>query len=475
MNASARKMAVVAVGWVLAAVASGQTETRPAAPAGTQPAAATQPATAPLVVPDEQASQAAQRYEEGRRAFFQGRYADAVAPLREAVERDPTRSTYQLLLARALRRDGQAGQAQAVLERILRENPEHVDAGVELAEILSPAEHPDRVIAILEPLLKHRHDYPLYHLLAEAYNHKEDFDRAREHYEEAVRLNPESAADQYELGNIYLLQKRFALARDAYETAGRLGQDSAAYHVKLASVYFNLRNYLGAVATVEVIGGQVGQIRNDRLLIDPVPGRKDTFYASPPRSAIFQIVRAREMGLGEGQVRFLEANTWLNARRYEKADALYRMLEGEVPEADRALFWFYWAQAALGLEDHDAYLERLDRAIELEPEVYEATRADAYVTVADRHLQRGDRERYLEFLGRAVQASPLSAGLHAQFGDALWQTGRRDEAAEQYSLAFELEPDHARRIELLNRIREVRRRPPVESPSAQRTSAPADA
>ena len=34
-------------------------------------------------------------------------------------------------------------------EEILKANPEHVEAGIELAELLSPQKQPDRVIAVL--------------------------------------------------------------------------------------------------------------------------------------------------------------------------------------------------------------------------------------------------------------------------------------------------------------------------------------
>src|SRR5690606_33376378 len=117
----------------------------------------------------------------------------------------------------AFRYAQQGDQAIGLLEEILRANPEHVEAGVELAELLSPTKQPDRVIGVLAPLLKYRHDYPLYHLLGEAYYQKEDFTKAREHFAEAVKLNAGAAEDYYQLGNIDLAQKRFAKAAESYE------------------------------------------------------------------------------------------------------------------------------------------------------------------------------------------------------------------------------------------------------------------
>ncbi len=392
-------------------------------------------------------------FQQGRKLFFQGDYTSAAEQLASAAEVNPTKTGYQLLLAKAYRFAGQDEQALGVLENILQSNPEHVEAGIDLAELITPTDQPDRVIDVLEPLLKFNHDYPIYHLLAEAHYEKESFDKARQYYEEATRLNPRNAGDHYQLANIYLAQKHFAKAAHAYEEAGRLGLTSGVYHFKLASVYFNLHNYLGQVATATVIGGQVGQIKNDMYLVDLVPGKSDEFYVAGSRSAIFQTVKAQQMGIDIFDIRFLEANIWLSARRYENAEKIYEALTDEVSQEDTALFWYYRAQTALGLKRFDDYLSRLNKAIEADPNVYQSTLADAYVTVANGYHQLGDNDRYLEYLDKAVQTSPLSASLHLTLGDAHWLASNADKAIQQYRLVLELEPEHAERVRLLNRIR----------------------
>src|SRR5688572_13785193 len=409
-----------------------------------------QDAAAPMApaVSEAEAKKAEELFEDGRKLFFQGEYLKAVEKLKQAAEANPAKLGYKLLLAKAHRYAMQGERATAVFEEILKVNPEHVEAGIELAELLSPQKQPDRVIAVLQPLLKFKHDYPLYHLLAEAHYQKEQFDKAREYYEEAIKLNPRSGEDYYQVGNIYLAQKRFAKAAEAYETAGALGVSSAVYHFKLASVYFNLHNYLGTVTTAEVIGGQAGQIKSDLFLIDPVPGKKDTFYVATPRSAIFQVTKAQQMGIDIFEIRFLEANIWLSARRYANADKIYSQVQDKVRKEDAGLYWFSWAQTALGLDNYDAYLKRLEKAIEAEPDVYKSTLADALVTVANRYQQRGESARYLEFLHKAVASNPLSASLHLTLGDAYWLASQREKSIEQYKLVLELEPDHAQRVRL---------------------------
>lgn len=432
----------------------------PAKPAEAKPAdvkpAEAKPAEAPpkvVTVSEAEAKKADELFEDGRKLFFQGKYAGASAKLAQAAEANPAKTSYKLLLAKAYRQADQGEKAAKVFEEILKANPEHVEAGIELAEMLSTQKQPDKVISVLSPLLKFKHDYPLYHLLAEAHYQKEQFDKARSYYEEAVKLNPRSGSDYYQLANIYLAQKRFAKAAEAYETAGRLGTSAAVYHFKLASVYFNLHNYLGNVSVAEVIGGEPGQIKNDWFLLDPVPGEKDKFYVAGPRSAVFQAAKARELGIDIFELRFLEANVWLSARRYANADAIYKDLAEKVKKEDAGLFWSSWAQTALGLGDYDAYLTRLDKAIAAEPEIYKSMLSDALVTVAQRYQQQGENAKYLEYLSKAVTNNPLSARLHLTLGDAYWSANQKDKAVEQYKFVLELEPDNTQRVRLLNRIR----------------------
>jgi tetratricopeptide (TPR) repeat protein len=412
-----------------------------------------EPAAATTSTSDDKAKQAESLFDAGRKLYFQGDYKAAAEKLAAAVAADASKTSYKLLLAKAYRQSDQADKATATLEEILKTNADHVEAGIELAELLSPQKQPDRVIAVLEPLLKYKHDYPLYHLLAEAHYQKEQLPQSRQYFEEAIKLNPQSAQDHYQLGNIYLAQQRFAKAAAVYETAGRLGFTSAAYHFKLASVYYNLHRYLGSVTTVEVRGGEPGQIKNDHYLIDAVPGQKETFYVATPQSAIFQVARAQALGIDIFEIRFLEANIWLSAKRFDKADRIYKELEAKVKPADAGLFWFYWAQAALGRHDYENYLGRLQKAIVTEPATYKPMLAEAFVAVANRYHQEGNSKHYLEYLAKAVSEYPLSARLHLTLGDAYWLENERSQATAQYKLVLELEPDHPDRVRLLNRIR----------------------
>ena len=159
-------------------------------------------------------------------------------------------------------------------------------------------------------------------------------------------------------------------------------------------------------------------------------------------------------GLEErADIQMLLANIYLNARRYEQAYSMYQQLGEGVGDEDRALYLYYYAQSALGLDKYDEYLTRLKEAVDLDPDSYESALVDAYVNVADKQNQAGRLEEYIKYLSLAVQQSPETTSLHLKLGDAYDEARQFAKAVEQWRMVLDLEPDHPRRTELLNLIK----------------------
>lgn len=393
-------------------------------------------------------------YNSGRDAMFRGKYDDAIKSLKAAVAADGKQSSYRLYLARAYRYAKKPEQSEALLMEILKQAPDHVEAGQLLAEVYYSREKWKDVTETLEPLLKYRHDFPTYHMLAEAAYNLNDYEDSRKYYREAIKLNAESAPDHYQLGNIYLAENRFALAAGSYEKALHLGLDSVVLHYKLASAYFNLRNYFGRVSEATVKAGQPGTISGNLYLIEQVPGKKDVFRVAPQRSAVFHIERAIEGGLAERtDTQMLLANVYLNARRYDRAYEMYEKLGKTVPEEEAALYAFYFAQSAFGVRKYDTYLEQLHAAVKLDSEAYGSALVEGYLQVADRYNQGGQLDKYIEHLAMAVDESPQTTSLHLKLGNAFEDARKYENAVQQWRLVLDLEPDHPERTRLLNLIR----------------------
>lgn len=412
-------------------------------------------------------SKGEQLFTEGRDALFRRDYNKAIDLLRKAVAEDKTKTGYRLYLARALQYADNTKEAEGLLADILKTNPDHVEAGQLLGDIYAAQENWKKVVDLMEPLLKFRHDYQIYHLLAEAKYTLNDTENARKYYEEAIKLNPQSASDHYQLGNIYLAGNFFALAAESYQNALRLGLKSPILHYKLGSAYFNLRNYFGNIGTVTVKAGKPGTISGDWYLIEAAPGSKDVFRAAPSNTAIYQIAKAIADGIGDRpDIHFLQANIYLNAGRNQRAYEMYKEIEKTIPKDDKALFFYYYAQAAFGTGNYEEYLSLLNEAIKLNKDAYQPTLVDAYLKVAEQYNQAGELQRYIEYLVKAVNEGPQTASLHLRLGNAYEEAGKHAEAAVQWQMVLDLEPDHPKRLELLNLIGKNKARPATRPASA---------
>ncbi|HAK95233.1 MAG TPA: hypothetical protein DCM87_09575 [Planctomycetes bacterium] len=410
-------------------------------------------AAAPEAAVPGAAAEAERLFEAGRDALLRGEFARAIEILGKAVEADAAKTSWRLHLARAHRYAGEDGAAAAQLERILAEAPDHHEAGQMLAEIHAAAGKWREVARVLEPLLAFRHDYPTYHLLAEAHSRAGDVEKARACYEEAVKLNPASAADHYQLGTIYLAGNSFARAVDAYATALRLGIDTPVLRYKLGSAYFNLRNYFGRTRVRTAASGAAGAIDGAWYLIEPCGAAENAFLCAPEASAAYQLAKALADGMGDRpDIHVLLATTYLNAGRCAEAYARFTAIGPKVPEGDKALFLYYHAQAAFGTGRYDEYLALLGEAIALDREAYGSTLVDAYLKVADRRNQAGDLAGYTEFLTKAVGETPANAALHLKLGNAYAEAREYDKARTQWRMVLDLEPDHPERMRLLNRM-----------------------
>ncbi len=395
-------------------------------------------------------------FDAGRNALFRGDYDEAIKSLQAAVATDPsnTKSAYRLQLARAYRYAKQFDKSQALLTDVLDKSPDHVEAGQLLAEIYYSQEKWTEVTQTLEQLLKYRHDYPTYHMLAEAAYYGGESDKSRGYYREAIKLNPKSAPDHYQLGNLYLVDNRFALAARAYEKALSLGLESNVLHYKLASAYFNLRNYFGRISEATIKAGQAGTISGVWYVIEPVSGQKDVFRVAPQNSAIYHIQMAIEGGLADrADTQMLLANIYLNARRYQQAWEMYKALGDKVPKEDQALYAYYFAQSAFGVDRYDEYLEQLKVAMEISPDAYRSALVDGYLKVAERYNQAGKLDQYIEHLKLAVDQNPQTASMHLKLGNAYSESRTFDQAIQQWRMVLDLEPEHPQRTELLNLIR----------------------
>ena len=251
--------------------------------------------------------------------------------------------------------------------------------------------------------------------------------------------------------------KLFARAAEAYNSAFRLGIDTPVLHYKLSSAYFNLRNFFGKISLVTVKAGKPGTIHENWYLIETVPGKKDVFRAAPRNSSVYHVAKALTGNLKKRpDIHFLLANIYLNAHRYKQAYDMFKKIELKIPKEDKSLYYYYYAQSAYGIEEYNEYLSLLQKAIKLDKITYQSALVDAYLKVANRYNQAGQLDKYIQYLVKAMRESPETASLHLKLGHAYEESQEYTKAIAQWQMVLDLEPDHPKRMELLNLVEKYR-------------------
>lgn len=174
----------------------------------------------------------------GAALLEQGKPADAISPLRRALELDPQLAEAHNNLANALSDTGRSADALAHFARALELAPgkpsTHYNYGSALAELGRTAD----AIAQQQAALKLRPQFPeaqcaLAHALVAAGRLAE----AIPHYETALKLQPGFASAHFGLGNTLLNTGRAAEAISHYEATLRAQPGTAMVHLNLGNAF----------------------------------------------------------------------------------------------------------------------------------------------------------------------------------------------------------------------------------------------
>lgn len=328
----------------------------------------------------------------GRLRLSDADYAGAAADLEEALGADPDNREAALNLAEALRRDGQYARAQAVLAD-LDQNPELVKTRAALA---------------LED---------------------EDWELARQLYEQLLE-NPEYRDEShYFLGQLAELQEQYEEALDRYSRV-KEEQFRLDARIRQAVVLAEMDRVDDAM---EVLAGLKS---GDRAAAEEAFLAQGQILSDAGRTdAAFD---AYEEGLNRlpesGRLLYARALLAAESGRLERAEADFRAIIEENPEDPLAL-------NALGYTLADQ-TDRLQEARDLVARAYELAPDDAAIVDSMGWVQYrlGNHDEALEYLRRALDLQ-FDAEIAAHLGEVLWVTGEHEQAREVWEEALERMPD----------------------------------
>ena len=167
-----------------------------------------------------------------------GRYPEAVAVFRRALEGSPNDPEILNNLGVALRKQGDAAASLSALEAAVRLRPSDARLLSNLALTLRALGRLNRAVAVMQSACALMPaDGVLHRNLATLLSEAGDDERAQRELEKAVQLSPSDAENHQSLGRVLAKRKRTADAFSEYSTAARLAPNAAAIRLDFGELY----------------------------------------------------------------------------------------------------------------------------------------------------------------------------------------------------------------------------------------------
>jgi tetratricopeptide (TPR) repeat protein len=318
-----------------------------------------------------------------------GDASSAIEALSQAVARRPDVPAYALKLADAYATAGRPAEAQSLLDLLGKKFPNDDSVCLARARAFHAIRKFDRARELLDPRSDRlRPDGVLLRLrCVRETSGPMEADRLSKL---AVAKFPQDAPLRIEFIESALRLRQSTTALKRIEEARRVLRGDPMLDLLAAEALFELGKYLGATQVRKVPGGQVGQFRDEGLLIE-LRAAPDRFLCCPPDSSLYAVRRALDAGVDLPRAHLLHARIWRKANRPEIGFAVLKSRETLLLEGagDEVLDVFSDLSLAAGqLVD---YLWYAQRRAELHPERRAEILSQAYLAVAETYNQRGTR------------------------------------------------------------------------------------
>ncbi|NXC36202.1 TMTC1 protein, partial [Campylorhamphus procurvoides] len=170
-----------------------------------------------------------------------GRYEEALQVYREAASLQPSNKEIRLALAQVLAMMGRTKEAEKMTNHILSEDVQCLECYRLLSAIYSKQEHYAKALEAIEKALQLKPKDPkviseLFFTKGNQLREQNLLDKAFESYKRAVELNPDQAQAWMNMGGIEHIKGSYVAARDYYEKALQLVPNSKLLKENLAKL-----------------------------------------------------------------------------------------------------------------------------------------------------------------------------------------------------------------------------------------------
>jgi tetratricopeptide (TPR) repeat protein len=303
--------------------------------------------------------------------------------------------------AYAAHRDGRLDDAERDYRATLDGNPSHVDA-LHLLGVLrhQQGQHAEAAALVRRAVKLRPEDAALQLNLGNALKALGQIDDAIEQFRNALTLAPSFPMAHYNLGNAYASVGRHEDAADSFEKSLRLQPEDASSHNNLGNALHALGRHEQAITSfrraLELRPGHAGALNNMGMSLNAL-GRPDD--AIP----CFQAALAAEPRFVAAH--FNLANTFDATGRHAQAVAAFERSLALQPNLPPAIFGMGNALASLGR--HAQALPYLERAVGLDPQF-----ALAWLSLGTAHQALGAHAPAVRAFDQALRLRPDLASAH---------------------------------------------------------------
>ena len=165
----------------------------------------------------------------------------AIEQYREILRIDPSDTEAALRLARLYRLQNDHEKAGEVLRGVLEREPENEGAVEQLTQLLLDMGKAGDAIALLERIVKRSPTPGLLNLLGDAYTQVRDPIQAEQAFRKAVEAEPGDASPRRGLAQALLAQEKLGAALEQYKKLSEIEPDDPDNYLRLAQIYRQLR------------------------------------------------------------------------------------------------------------------------------------------------------------------------------------------------------------------------------------------
>lgn len=195
-------------------------------------------------------------YDAGIKYLRQNKFPEAKAEFENALKNNPENSELYYAAGLANSKLSDYDEAVRCFKKALRLNPDFSEARNGLASTFALEKRFDDAIKEWKKVLEdstYHYQETVHFNMANAYFELGDFESAREHYNDVLRIYPDNLMSHFYLGKVYEKNGKYDLACEEYKKSTEIDKAFVPAHFSLGENYLKLKKEKEAIKEFEMV------------------------------------------------------------------------------------------------------------------------------------------------------------------------------------------------------------------------------